>query len=180
MRKISVSLYQVKELNEKAKQKAIGEIQERREESFHDHAIHSFLKSAKRFAKKFGFELINFRVGLFGGGDFLKLSGRSFDLMTTKEKNELVKMMNETWKEETDGKCSLTGVDTDALFFDYFKEKNGTTIDTFKEDIVNSADKAMYKIIRDYENSLMSDEDALEYAEYMDLEFYEDGSIYNG
>lgn len=175
----TTNVFEITELKGSALENAINKIQTRQTENAVEHNTEEFMESARNFAEKFGFTITNWSVGFFDYNNFLTVDSDQYFELTNEDKNDLVKLMNETYKEETDGQCSLTGVYTDCYFFDYFKEKKGTSYNTFHKDIPAAMQAALKQFVSDQEQDLTNDEYAKQYANDMEMEFYEDGSIFH-
>ncbi len=175
----NTNVFEIAELTGSALEKAVNQIQERRTEDAVEHNIEEFLQSAKKFAGKFGFEITDWSIGFFDYGNSLTVDKDQYFELTNDDKNRLVKLMNDTYKDETDGECSLTGVYTDCYFFDYFKEKKGTSYNTFHKDVPAAIEAALKAFVSDQENDLTDDKYAQQYANDMEMEFLQDGSIFH-
>lgn len=175
----TTNVFEITELKGSALENALNQIQTRRTESAMELYTEDFLTSAKTFAYKFGFEISNWSIGFFDGDNSLLVDSDKYFELTNNEKNKLVKLMNDTYKEEADGKCSLTGVYTDCYFFDYFKEKKGTSYNTFHKDVYSAINAALKQFVSDQEQDLTNDKYTQQYASDMEMEFYEDGSIFH-
>ena len=175
----TTDVFEITELTGSALENAINYIQEQRTDDAVELYTKEFLKSAKAFAKKFGFSITDWSIGFFHYNNFLTVDSDQYFELTNEDKNGLVKLVNDTYKEETDGKCSLTGVYTDCYFFDYFKEKKGTSYNTFHKDIPAAMQAALKAFVSDQENDLTDDKYAQQYANDMEIEFLQDGSIFH-
>lgn len=175
----TTNVFEITGLTGSALEKAINQIQERRTDDAVELYTEEFLKSARNFAEKFGFTITNWSVGFFDYNNFLTVNSDQYFELTNEDKNDLVKLMNDTYKEESDGECSLTGVYTDCYFFDYFKEKKGTSYNTFHKDIPAAMQAALKQFVSDQEQDLTNDEYAKQYANDMEMEFLQDGSIFH-
>lgn len=175
----TTNVFEIAELTGSSLQNAIDQIQARRTENAAEHTTEEFMESAKLFAEKFGFKISNWSVGFFDYNNFLTVDTDDYSNLTNEDKNDLVKLMNDTYKEETDGQCSLTGVYTDCYFFDYFKEKRGTSYNTFHKDVPAAMKAALKAFVSDQEQDLTDNEYAQQYANDMEMEFLQDGSIFH-
>lgn len=173
------NVYNIDELKEDALVKAISVVSDRRHEDMIEFDADSFVKSAKAFAERFRFTIQDYSIGFFERNTYLKVDDADYMNLSNEEKNRLVKELNATYLEETDGKCSLTGTYTDCLFFDYFKERGGTSYNTLHKDLRQAFTYALKNFVDDAENTLLDSEYTKTYANETEMEFLESGALYH-
>lgn len=179
MRQITKTLYTIDELPEPAKRQAFSAVSERYAEDFVDFYSVEFLDSAKAFAERFGMEVTDWSLDLYGPSHVTVSPGGYFHL-SNGERNALVTGLNESYLDESHGTCSLTGVYTDCFFFDYFVKNGKTSYNTLHKDVLAAVEFAVNAWMHD-ERTNVSDKEVLTgLANTREIEFYEDGTVYEG
>lgn len=173
------NVYTIDELKEDALLKAISVVNDRRHEDMIEFNVDSFIKSAEAFAKRFSFQIVDYSIGFFSQSTYITVYSTDYMHLSNEEKNRLVKELNATYLEETHGKCSLTGTYTDCLFFDYFKDRGGTSYNTLHKDLRQAFTYALKNFVKDSESTLLDLEYTKTYANESEMEFLESGALYH-
>lgn len=173
----TVTVFDLEDLTHSAREQAIRNVQSERAKHASNYLIPEFVDSAKAFAKMYGFRVHDYEIGLFDHS-YIVTVANGYETYTNEDKNMMVDKMNAKYKEEADGKCSLTGNYTDCYFFDYFRETKGTSYNTFHKDVPSAIEQALRTFMQDQEKDLTDNEYAAQYADEMGMEFLENGTIF--
>ncbi|PAE24057.1 hypothetical protein [Bacillus sp. 7894-2] len=178
MRKIKIefNVYKLNELTGINYRNAIDEISRARAEEWQEFDAEELLTSMRKAAEHFGMRVIDSSVNLFDSSHVL-VDREGFD---DEQAEHASQWINERYEDGVNGHCPFTGVHFDCYFFDVFKAQGGAKPETVKQDIVRAITFMLEECVNNAEQSINDDEDSLEYADMHELEFYDDGRIYNG
>lgn len=171
-------VHTIDELKGDALKQALEHVSNRRHQDFVDFAANEFIKSVHVFAKRFGFRLTEYSVGFFDPDTHIHLENVSYFDYSNDERNRLVKELNDSIISETNGACSLTGVYTDALIFDYFKDKGGTTYNDLHKDVVLACKDALKRFVSTTQDDILDENASIQFAKDFEMEFLPTGAIY--
>ncbi len=171
-------VYTIDELTGVNKQNALEAVARQRTEDFMEFHSEELRKSMQKAAERFNVELSDWSFGLFNRSYVtVDMTGFPTD---EEEIKELVTWLNDHVDDGTNGDCPFTGVCYDSYFFDYFAHAGFATPDTVRNDIPRAITYMLRNALNDEENSILNDKDNEQYAIETELEFREDGTIFNG
>lgn len=175
----TVEVFKVTELNGVNYRNALESASRQRMEDWGEFSSSELLTSMQKAAEYFGLEVVDWSIGIFDRS-WIKIDSDRFD---DEQAPFAVEWLRENLKAGQDGSCPFTGVYYDGYFFDYFKDHEMPTGDDpekVKRVLTKAIIRMMTLAIGDAENSLLSDEDTLEYIDGQELEFTGDGEVFYG
>lgn len=168
--------FRINELTEDAYSVALENIESELEARFYENDVAEFVKSVRVFCDKFDLRLIDVDIQIFSRSYVNIGLGGSWE--DDESALEHIRTINETKLEESHGKCSLTGVYTDPMLFDYFVKRGDLVLDDNVEDEISTAiNKGLDSFVTDLENTLSSNKNLIEFAEDNEFRFDEDGEL---
>lgn len=175
MREVSFKVYDIDELGEEAKEKAIEKL---RSEADFFWEVRELVDSIEKASKFFSFELTDYRVGLYDRS-YIEVSNANYMELSNEEKNELVKWLSDNIESGSDGTCPFSGMYFDCYFFDYFIRYDvEVSYNNLHTEVINALEYQLERGIEALEEEHDSDERYIEEANANDIEFYEDGRVY--
>ena len=167
-------MYTIDQLSGDVKERALESVRQSVEDMFYDTELADFMKSLREFLNRYNLNLGGYEIEL-GASSYVRATlGDSF----YDEIDELYELMRSEYMDEANGACSLTGVHTDALFYDRFRDIGfDVTIDTFASELINSVDVAMRNLLIGYELILDTDESLEQHARDEHITFDQNGKI---
>lgn len=140
-------MYTIDQLSGDVKERALENVRYSLEDLFYESEINDFIKSMWAFLQRYNLKLKAYTIELNARSYVNVELGESF----YDEIDELYELMRSEYMDEANGACSLTGVHTDALFYDRFRDIGfDVTIDTFASELTNSVDVAMRNLLIGY------------------------------
>lgn len=177
MREVSFKVYDIDELSEEAREKAINELREG-DDFFWE--VRELVDSIEKASEFFNFEVTDYEVGLYSRS-YIEVSNANYMELSNEEKNELVKWLRDNIESGADGSCPFTGVYYDCFFFDYFiRHGVEVTYNNLHKEVSNALEYQLDRGVEALEEEHGSDERYIEEANANEIEFYEDGRVYNG
>lgn len=132
------------------------------------------------FAGVFGLKITDWSVGLFSYNNYIQDNSDDYiDFNDSEVINDDVQELNSYLNDDTEI-LKLTGVWTDLIVFQYFKDNNITavTYNNIHKHLEEVLNYALQSFIEDCENSLLDENMIREYIINNDMEFTEDGEIH--
>lgn len=160
---------------------ALTNISQRRQEDFTDSYSYEVVSTLEKITEKFHMTLRDYSIGLFSHS-YVRIDTDYYMDLDNESKNELVDWLNDNMEEGKKGSCPFTGVIYDCYFFDEVINLvgfDGVTYNNLHSVVPQAMANALKSIINDEENTVLDDKYNHEYAEEMDLEFTENGEIFN-
>lgn len=170
------NIYTIDELAGVNRQTALESVAREREETWMEFDSHELVESAKKAAEYYGARVVNWSIGLFSNSSVQV----DLDGLELEDARLLATSINDMTEDGSAGTCPFTGTHFDCYFFDYFKEAGPTNPRAVRRDIGKAIFHMVRKAVQDEEESILSEATNKEYAEDMELEFLEDGTIYYG
>lgn len=175
MRQVKFNVYDIDELSEEAKEKAIETL--RSEEDFF-WEVRELVNSIEVASKLFNFELTDYRVGLYDRS-FIEVSNAVYMELPNSDRNFLVEWLRDNIISGSEGSCPFTGVYLDCYFFDYFIRYDvEVTYNNLHKEVANALEYHLDRGVEALEEEHGSEERYIEIANANEIEFYEDGRVY--
>lgn len=169
-----IFMYTIDQLSGDVKERALENVRYSVEDLFYESELNDFIKSMWAFLQRYNLKLKAYTIELNARSYVNVELGESF----YDDIDELYALMRSEYMDEANGACSLTGVHTDALFYDRFRDIGfDVTIDTFVSELTNSVDVAMRNLLIGYELILDTDETLEQHARDEHITFNKKGKI---
>lgn len=180
MRQIKFNVYDIDELSEEAKAKAIEKLREG-DDMFWE--VRELIDSIEKASEFFNFEITDYEVGIYEIYDrsYIEVSNDNYMELSNEEKNELVTWLRDNIESGADGTCPFTGVYYDCFFFDYFiRHDVEVTYNNLHKEVANALEFHLWRGVEALSEEHENDERYIEEANANEIEFYEDGRVYKG
>lgn len=175
---ITKNLYTIEELTGVNRENALDSVSRQRMEDFIEFHAEELRTSMQEAAERFGMTLRECNISLFDRSMVIvDPTGLPDD---NEQLEDLAKWINVNTDDGTNGACPFTGVFYDCYFFDYFAHNGLAKPDTLREDVTRAIAYMLKYAVKDAEESILDDTQCVEYAMENELEFLEDGTIFNG
>ena len=176
MREVTFKVFDIDELSEEAREKAINELREG-DDFFWE--VRELVNSIEKASEFFNFEVTDYEVGIYERS-YIEVSNANYMELPNEEKNELVKWLRDNIESGSEGSCPFTGWYMDCFYFDYFiRHDVEVTYNNLHTEVLNALNYQLERGVEALEEEHGSDERYIEEANANEMEFYDNGDIYN-
>ena len=173
------NLYEYHELPSHVRPVALQHIYDQMYTHAVQHDCDDMKKSVEAFLDRFLLKAPLLTIDVEEDDFTIRFADAGFSFLSEGERRALVERINGSYVDETDGKCSLTGVFTDCYLFDYFKENGATSGEMLGQDIKRATCFGLKKFIHDMSTDLSTEATLVEYGRDHDLLYFtKDGQPY--
>lgn len=164
-------VYTIDQLSGESREVALRNVEAVIEGMFYDSELGDFVDSLVGFVNRYHLELGSYRINLHDRSYVNVSLGSSFyDVV-----DDLYDLMESEYMDEAEGACGLTGVHTDALFYDYFRDiKFNVFVEDFGSELIKSVELAVKNFVASYEE-MLREGNLVSFARDEYMEFNADG-----
>ena len=169
-------MHTIESLNGRTAERAYENASTKIRRIFYELERPEFMDSLSAFCKKYHISYSGVVIDIYANSyietDLTDILRETFEV-----RKSLADDIRSTYKDETDGQCSLTGIDHDCLFFDYFLTHGPPTAEDLPLELDKAVAFAVEKFTTMWRDNSIKREYIREFIEAYDITFDDDGEI---